>query len=210
MHRNTYIAGLTLVAVVVGLGMGWLTRYQAKLAAVDERKEETVAMIRENITPDVVAALKAPTEEQSILAVENFFTTIQSAELFRGKVYDANKFIVWSNIEGLSQTEALDNDELDEALEGESEIELKKEKEEHLTERQYADYTELYVPIMENGAVIGVFEVYQTMESIDAKVAASASDNLKTNFMMLAGAYVVLLLAGLFFFRKKTPVPNQA
>lgn len=98
---------------------------------------------------------------------EAFFQKVKTADLFRIKVWDKDYMVIWSNSEELIGKRFPDNHEVEEALDGEIEIEVKKGKPEHYTERAYTNYAEIYVPIKDkSGKIIGVIETYKVIENI--------------------------------------------
>ncbi len=61
--------------------------------------------------------------------------------------------------------------EVEEALEGEIELEIAVEKSEHVTERQFSSFAEVYVPVRaKDGTVIGVLEVYSSAASLEKEL----------------------------------------
>jgi uncharacterized membrane protein YraQ (UPF0718 family) len=89
-----------------------------------------------------------------------------------------------------------DNHEVEEALEGKIEFEIEKLKTEHLTERQFQELGELYVPISGGrGDIAGVLEVYQPTHALRQEVKAEFLRSAALAAVVSAALYVVALLA---------------
>lgn len=186
---------MKLVLVAVGLAaisyavvdMRYATHWEnAKIW----HKSQVVSFIRTHATAAGITAEDFATtsadRHQEVFAA--YFAEIQSPEILRIKVWDRNFTIIWSNLTETIGQQFADNHELEEALEGEVEIEIEAGKEEHVSERHYTEFAEIYVPILDANdpaSVVGVVEVYQpsimmrdvadAARTKDARAAGSAA-----------------------------------
>jgi hypothetical protein len=102
-------------------------------------------------------------------------------EVVRGKVWGPDATILWSDEAHLIGRRFPDNEELERALAGELEVEIKSlTKAEHGYERrEFSTLAEVYVPIRAStgGRVIGVVEVYKLPERLFATILWAASSS---------------------------------
>jgi hypothetical protein len=183
--RQKIILSLALIATL-GVGL-WLYSYYERLRekAYQARKIEIAEYIQRRagqmVQPEDFAVRNPP---QSRHAFEAFFDAIQTPELFRIKVFSREPKIIWSNLKEIVGQDASTNPDVKAAFEnGEVLLKFKSSKPEQISERQFQEFTETYVPIRTaTGAIVGVIEVYQTAFRIEEaiggefqKVAAIAS-----------------------------------
>lgn len=194
---KTYYKVIISLAVLVIIGTGlWLYgQHDAiKTSAIEKRKTDTASFIQNR-----AAALIKPKyfrDEHSILqqqTFENFFGVIQSPRLVRIKVWD-NKFtIIWSNLTELIGKSFPDNHEVKEALSGKIEFEIQKPKSEHISERQFQQLSETYVPISnQNGEIIGVIEVYEPIYSLNEEIKAEFQKSAIPTIAIALAGYAVM------------------
>lgn len=165
--KNNLLKILILLAIVTVAGVGgWLyTRYGAMQADAKERlKTETATFIQGKAAGRIRLedfSGNDPAHQQEVF--RKFFEAIQSSGFVRIKVWDKNFTVIWSDLSELIGKRFPNNHEVEEALEGEAELEIEEKKTEHLYEREFHDLAEIYVPILgEDGKVIGVMEVYKS------------------------------------------------
>lgn len=202
------IIGLGFAVLLVG-GFFLHSRYTAIYdAAIEKRKIETVSFIRERALQFVATEDFASNDvEYQRQVFKNFWENIQSPEWLRIKVWDTNYTIIWSDLSGLIGQRFADNHEVAESLEGHIEFEVDLvEKGEHVSEREYWELSEIYVPILDaQGAVVGVVEVYRPMISL--------RENVRAEFQKYAISFTVITLIGygalssiIYFFLKRREV----
>jgi len=190
MHTYYYkiIIGLA-VLVIIGTGLWLYNRYEAIKATVFEaRKADTAARVQ-NLASSLIKPEdfidQDPVRQRRTF--ETFFAAIQSPEVFRLKVYNREPKIIWSNLREIIGQDASNNQEAIDALNGKITLELKSLKPEQVSERQFREFTETYVPIRDaEGKVVGAIEVYQT--------AIRARENIKQQFQKLAMITMVVVL----------------
>lgn len=208
---TSYRIKLGIIAAILALASG---------VAVSVRYEDHWAKAQTDHKAAMTAYVRAQAESSGIVAEDfattsiewhekvfaSYFAKVQSPELLRIKVWNSDHTIIWSNLSESIGQQFADNHELDEAFEGEVEMEIEKEKEEHVSERHYDEFAEIYVPIYgaaDSREVIGVIEIYQP--SIMMREAANASRMKDVGFAAML-SLVVLLVAG-YALRPKDDAP---
>ncbi len=185
------IIGLA-VLVIIGTGLWLYSRYrEIKTSVFETRKTDIVAYVRNRASTLIKArnfSDKDTLRQQRVF--ESFFETIQSPQIFRIKVFNREPKIVWSNLKGIIGQDASTNQEAIDALkEGKITWKFKSAKPEQLSERQFQEFTETYIPIPDaKGEIVGVIEVYQT--------AFSAIEQAKRDFQKSAIPAIVIALIG--------------
>lgn len=166
------IISTVLVALVTSVILYQRLTFLSK-RVVDHMKEQGAKHIQSiastSLRPEDFRPQDPTEREQRFL---NFWNKVQSPQIVRMKVWDKNFTIIWSNLPGLIGQRFPDNHEVEEALEGEVEFEIEKQKHEHLSERQYGELAELYVPFTAGGGeILGVIEVYQPTTTLKEEIA---------------------------------------
>ena len=190
------IIGLAVFAII-GTGLWLYNRYEAiKATVLEARKADTAARVQ-NLASSLIKPEdfidQDPVRQRRTF--ETFFEAIQSPEVFRLKVYNREPKIIWSNLREIIGQDASNNQEAVDALNGKITSELKSLKPEQVSERQFQEFTETYVPIRYGrGQIVGVIEVYQTALSAKKKIQ---EDLLQSAISALAAALVVYLVAAL-------------
>jgi sensor histidine kinase regulating citrate/malate metabolism len=200
--KNAYLKVNAAVALLGILGAaGWLyLRHEAiQTAAVERIKKSTADYIQQRASMlvktedfmDEQAARRQQTFQQ-------FFYAVQSPDLVRMKVWDRNFTVIWSDLDGLVGQRFPENHEVKEALAGEIEFEMGKAKDEHVSERSFAELSEIYVPFANaQGEIVGVFEVYRPVISLNEQIASNFRKSLAAVLVLAA-----LALAGAAYFTR--------
>jgi diguanylate cyclase (GGDEF)-like protein len=177
LQTFSVLSFVVIVAIGVTLGMLLHARIEHRAVGDTTRLGETVARV------GVVGQLKdgepnaGPLRQERIAALDKWFGT---SGLLRGKLYDRNGVITWSDDHAFIGKNAGSHDDVREALEGKVETEVEESEEElGATGR----FIEVYVPIRG-----GVFESYMSFEPT---AKAIASD---TRILVVALAAGLLLL----------------
>ncbi|MBI2450867.1 MAG: hypothetical protein HYV52_00800 [Parcubacteria group bacterium] len=165
---------IVLFVVFVAIDAYWVfSKYKNIQRDVYEaRKEKTVAKVLEK-TKDLVQPehFTDPDFKKNASVFENLFESLRTPEFFRVKIWNADYRVIWSNLTEIIGSRAPENDEVKEALSGEVAFELKSLKPEQITERDFPNFSETYVPIKdEAGKVVGVVEAYQASTIVDLTV----------------------------------------
>lgn len=214
MTSSTYWIKLGFVAVILALvsAIGVSLRYETHWAAAqDDHRAAMTAFIRAQAqsTGMIEEDFSTTSAERHAEVFSAYFARIQSPEIIRIKVWNKEHTIIWSNLTETIGQQFADNHELDEAFEGEVEMEIEKEKEEHVSERHYDEFAEIYVPVYgaeDSRTVIGVIEVYQP--SIMMRDAAGEK-RMKDVGVAAAVSLTILGVLGLAFRPKEeTPSPG--
>jgi sensor histidine kinase regulating citrate/malate metabolism len=197
---------LRALCILIGIGvvtaglLGYLvyTDYMQKLLAAHESERAAVeAVIQEYASAHNIAGEFAGTDpERHRVVFSSFFNAVQSADIFRVKVWNGNYTIIWSDLAELIGQSFPDNHDVKKVIEsGSSLLEVGQEKIEHETERQVVRLLEVYVPIKNaSGEVVGIFEVYKVATTIDPTLS-------KTLYTDVAYAVVALLIVlGILYF----------
>jgi hypothetical protein len=182
------------VLIVVGAGLWLYGRYQTVKASVFDKRKVDIAVHIQNragalIQPESFSDKDSRRQQQIF---QRFFEAVQSPQIFRIKVFNREPKIIWSNLKEIIGQDASANLEVKQALDkGEITLKFKSLKPEQVTERQYGEFTETYVPIRDaKGRIIGVIEVYQTFHS--------ARDLIRTEFQRLTMTSIPVILIGYF------------
>lgn len=206
--KKIYYYILLALLIAAGTSIFLYSRYGIiKRVAIEAEKTKTVAYVLNRTTGFVHSedfGVMDTKRQQQIF--NNFWKSIQSPELIRIKIWDKNFTVIWSNLSELIGQRFPENHEVGEALDGEVEFEIEKQKREHISERQYEELSETYIPFANtDGEVVGVFEVYQPIVKLNQEI--------KNNFWKIAvptvfaaiGGYLILVLTLRFFLK----VPMQ-
>lgn len=204
MKKYNIFLILLIILFVVGNGIYFYFQYNKNFSEehlkehplFQESKEKTVKFIEEKskeLIPE--GSFEKGVTSEINLVFENFFNNVQSNTMFRIKVWDKNFTVIWSNLGEIIGQRFVDNHEVEEALGGEVEVEIKKAKGEHVTETPYANFKETYVPIKNNaGIIVGAIEVYESTEDIIAKIK---SEFLRQAFFFIGISVIIFIVVAL-------------
>ncbi|MBI2451183.1 MAG: hypothetical protein HYV52_02505 [Parcubacteria group bacterium] len=196
---SKYLKIILILAAITILGGGfWLYKSynNIKNEAIDDLKEDNEKFIQEQASVLIDQSVWQKTTQEQARVFENFFDKIQSSRLFRIKIYDREPKIIWSNLTEIIGEKAADNDEVKEALDGETAFEFKSlSKAERTSERQYTEFTETYVPILDSQKnVLGVMEIYQTFNQTKKDINNAFIKNGAKIIVELAAGFIVSIL----------------
>ena len=151
-----------LGTVVLGLGMGYAISALLTRAVSEWEWQNTAALVRREVQREGLqrifsASADRASQERWGRALSATITTLP--EVVRVKVWSREAEILWSDEPGLIGQRFAGNDELQGALAGEIEVEIKR--------RAFGTLAEVYVPIVGGGGrVLGVIEVYKTPDRL--------------------------------------------
>lgn len=191
MKNHHKAVALFAVFVTVGGGVWLYGRYKSiKADVIQKMKEDTASYIKNRaaalLKPEAFTDKNVITRNQTF---KSFFDAIQSPELVRIKVWDRNFTVIWSNLNELIGQRFPDNHEVQEAYEGKIEFEIDIPKFEHISERQFRELAEIYIPIQDDkGELVGVIEVYRPAFPVD--------EEAKSRFQKVAFPAILMTLAG--------------
>lgn len=185
------IIGLAVFAII-GAGLWLYKRYETIKASVFEARRLEIAAHIQNRAATLIKPEAFNNQDPMLQrqAFEAFFDAIQTPEIFRIKVFDRQPKIIWSNLKEIIGQDASSNREAIDALnEGKITLKFKSLKPEQVSERQFQEFTETYIPIQDaKGKVVGAIEVYQT--------AIRARENINGQFQKLAMITMLVVLVG--------------
>ena len=174
LSRFALLSLLSIAGLALAMGVAisaLLTR-----AVSDWEWENTAALVRREVRIHRLETLfrepGAPGARERWLEFSRQMTSLP--EVVRIKVWDPSASILWSDAGDLIGRRFPDNHELQEALQGELEVEIKPlDKAEHGSERaRFSVLAEVYVPIRADAGndIVGVVEVYKTPERLFATI----------------------------------------
>ena len=152
---------LTFVGIVLTLLFSW---YRETESAFIENEKETISKhVHETFLASAQSDdfFRADKNAQK-KTLDIFWARIQSPDIVRMKIWK-DSVIVWSDVSEIVGQRFSDNDELKVVMERrESVIEVNSiKKTENITEQQYGELMEVYVPIFdEQQRIVGIVEVY--------------------------------------------------
>lgn len=195
------LAVVLLLANVVYLGVKFQASLQPTFSEEAMKKHPLFKKAQDELVTDVQAKglqqltaenfALGPTEEAAVV-FENFFENVRSTDVFRIKVWDKNYRVIWSNSTELIGKSFPDNHEVEEALAGEVEAEVKKGKAEQYSERSFTNFGEFYVPIKDaSGKVIGVVEVYKVTEELVNSLRSEFYQSALISFGISAVLFII-------------------
>ena len=161
-----------LGTVVLGLGMGYAISALLTKAVSEWEWQNTAALVRREIEREglqriFTASADRASQERWGRALSATLTTLP--EVVRVKVWSRSAEILWSDEPGLIGQRFADNDELQGALAGDVEVEIKRlgKSEQRYEQRTFDTLAEVYVPIVNRDRrVLGVIEVYKTPDRL--------------------------------------------
>lgn len=198
--QYTVITFLVTALVTAGLGLVLSRRLTDHLirAHLDIYPHVIRAMVRES--PEFSTFLQAPPGTPPPEEVQSLFNDILSfGGIFRIKLWGPDATVLWSDRAELIGQRFPDNPHLPEAMRGEMSYEISVPgRHEQATEAGRGRFLEVYTPLLQDGKVIGIFELYESAQDLHAQI----DHNLRTVLSAIAGAGLLLYtLLFLIFFR---------
>lgn len=207
--KKHVIAMIVLFLVFVAGGWRYVSVEQEKLlqVAMNSEKERVAEFIRAKASTllDKQIFTSTNSEEQN-KAFTKFWEDIQSPDYIRIKIWNDNYTLIWADLKESIGQRFPDNHEMEEALEGEIELEIESlGGTENETERQFFKTAEVYIPIYgtDNKNVIGVVEVYKTAYFVDETRGAILRLTFMTAIVLLTAYGIIGTLMYRYFHTKK-------
>ena len=168
--------------------------------SLERSKQLTAALISKEVNNELLPGeLTAPETGHALKAFSKKIRHLSlPPDVERIKIWNSEKIVVWSDDERLIGKQFLDNEELNEALEGKIESELSElKKTEHQFERKFKRLLELYVPIQfgPGGKTRAVFEIYQNLDPLYLDIARA--QNLIWTTIAVGFSLLFLVLFGI-------------
>jgi hypothetical protein len=202
MNKVKFFYVLLGVVLLAGAGVYLNGQYAViKAAGIEAAKVKIATHIQERAQTMITSEDFATTDTvRQQAAFKAFWDSVQSPEYVRAKIWNKEFTIVWADLTELIGQRFTDNHEVAEALEGEIEFEIEEEKTEHVSERQYEELAEVYVPFRgADGAIAGVFEVYQPTIELNKAVWDNFMKVATPVLLLVALAYLLLAFALRYF-----------
>jgi hypothetical protein len=210
---------LTLFAIVLLGANAWIVypKYQnyseegkfIATAEVSARADQTEKIVMDGINSGKItyANFRMENTASSAPVFSSFFEDTEGVSVLRMKFWDNDYHVVWSDTPALIGQRFADNHELKEvyedqerAIEGKlNQTSAVSQKNETASEGSYNNFLEVYVPVVDQGRVVGVAEVYVAAQDIMSTYRTAFYQSLILN---LAGSLLLFGLA-LFLFRSK-------
>lgn len=150
-------------------------------------------------TPDIFTFLRQPPGTHLSPDVEHLLEDLRGfGAVFRVKVWGGDGTVLWSDMPELIGQNFRDNENLQQALAGQVSAERKwLDKSENMAEQGRGLVLEIYIPLQQDGQVVGVVELYES--------DAALLEQIRTNNRLVgvtvcaAGLGLYLLLFGVFY-----------
>ena len=185
--------------VALGLAMGWVLSSLLTRAVSDWEWQNTAALVQREVRmAGLETAFGDPGDLQTRERWGRQFSTMLKSlpEVVRVKVWNREAEILWSDEKNLIGRRFPGNEELQHALTGEIEVEIKHlVKAEQAYERVFQTAAEIYVPIFAtgDGHVLGAVEVYKTPERLLATIRRGRMVIWGISLAGAATLYLILL-----------------
>ncbi len=195
MKRN--ILFFTLLIFLLAVEGYWIYQKQQiiKNSVLDEVKTTMSELVLQKEASLIKAgdfSLTDKAEKDKVFGL--LFSSLQSPELVRLKVWDPNYEVIWSNLPELIGERFPDNSEVRDALNGEVALDEGLDKTEHITERQFENPIEIYVPFVSSTKVVGVVEIYVSSVPSDTKISDKLLVEVNKNILILLSPVILLAL----------------
>lgn len=164
-----------IMILLIGLVLNYALSTKIEDVMIERTKATTVLHVQEQVEkylePDFFLN---PNYEKNYRKFEDYYYDIKSSEIIRIKIYNKNGTIIFSDEKELIGKRFEINEELNEALEGNLQAEIKRDisKEENIFEKKYGALMEIYIPLYhdETNQLIGVVELYQVLDNVDSLI----------------------------------------
>ncbi len=199
----TRFSGLCLLGIVaLALAMGYTLSSLLTRAVSEWEWQNTAALVRREVEREGLQRIftepggsEARQRSGRVLAA----TITSLPEVVRAKVWNRESEILWSDQADLIGQRFPGNDELQRALAGSVEVEIKRlaKSEQHYERPAFGILAEIYVPIVgRDGRVLGVVEVYKTPDRLLNTIRWSRT--VIWAISLAGGAMLYLVLLPLF------------
>lgn len=206
MHRHSTLlqrfSAVTLITTaIIGIWLGYKVTSSIEQAAIEHARTDLAEAMRARRpfwldSPDPqaeMARLHDGSDYDEWKA--SMDSMLKGYAIYRVKVWNAERRIVWSDAAWLIGEVHSDNEELNEALEGNVESEISDlSKLENAGDNVDGKVLELYVPILPRGSfeVIGAFEVYQEITDVYDTIEHEQRDAWVLIGSLMLGFYLTM------------------
>lgn len=200
IKKNKLIWNFSILSFIIILILGIVFNYtlsnKIEDVMITRAKDTTVLHAQEQVEKYLEPGFFSnPDFEKNKRIFEQYYSDVKSSEIIRVKIYNKDGTIIFSDEKELIGKRFQDNDELEEALEGNVEVEIKRDlsKEENVFEKKYGGLMEIYIPLYndETNELIGVAELYQVLDNVDILISSIQ----KTVTILLVGGLAFLYIS---------------
>ena len=204
MGRNILVSYTIITFIVIAVTSFMLAFYLSRL--------NTNHLVRTHIDiyPNLIQAivkdhanffeyLESPPGTSMPLNSQEFLSELlEFHAIFRVKVWNRDGTILWSDKPDLVGRNFGDNANFQKAMKGEVNAQYKRpEKAENVMEQGQGTVLEIYTPVLRNGSVKGVIELYEAGRDISLKI--DESTGIIRKVVLASGGFLYLLLFGIYY-----------
>ncbi len=187
-----------LVTIALTVGLSYTLEKQIRTELTRSHVEVYPAVVNALISdlPEIYHFLQSPPGSAPGTAVRRFLRDLVNlGKIHRVKIWSRQGTVLWSDVASLIGQSFPDNHHFREALEGTTSFELAlPKKTEHLYESSRHNLLEIYIPVVRDGTVVGVIELYES----DRDIFADINDSIRQMRLTIAASGALLYLI-LFF-----------
>ncbi|MDH5297895.1 MAG: HD domain-containing protein [Desulfobulbaceae bacterium] len=164
----TVITFVVVVAVSAGLGVLLARRMTDQTLRIHINLYPKFVGLLVKDHPSIVDFLRQQPPSALTPELENFFGDLKAlGPIFRIKVWSPGGTILWSDQPGIIGQRFSDNPEFLAAMQGRAEYDIAEPtKPEQRSERGAGVVLEIYTPVWDHGAVVGVIELYEAADQL--------------------------------------------
>lgn len=161
-----YTLGTFMVITIVTVVMGSLLSSWTRNILIRQHLALYPEIIKEYLIEhdSILKFIQNPVDATDVTYVDDFMTDIKAFDaVFRVKVWDVHGDVIWSDDAGIVGKQFSDNEEYEKALQGVIQYEISKpDQAENLSEKDYKQVLEIYIPVYQDTQCIGVIELYES------------------------------------------------
>ncbi|MFQ5348864.1 MAG: ATP-binding protein [Thermoanaerobaculia bacterium] len=168
-HAQRFAVTALVSVLACAVFFGWLLKSTVQRAVRENDERQTSTFVRHVISTEFGTSLFKRREPLADTELGNrIMAALALDEVFRLKVYNLEGRIIWSDEPELLGIRFPDNQFLDLSLAGEvTSVIEEPERTEHVFERgMFERIMETYIPIREDGSVVGVVEIYRHPQTL--------------------------------------------
>ena len=189
--------------IVTGFILSIFIAEQIKQSAINHVKNIYAIWIQNEAKhhlPNSVFTIGNYEQKEPLFA--HYLEVISSPDLIRIKVWNDDGTILYSDDKEILGKNFGENERFQEAMNGKVVVEVKDPVEpENISELGYGQLMEIYVPISDNGEILGVIETYTSLDSINTAVAAT--DEVLFEVISISLIFIIGILIYMFVFVRK-------
>jgi HD-GYP domain-containing protein (c-di-GMP phosphodiesterase class II) len=204
MGRNILVSYTVITFIVIAATSFMLAFYLSRLNTnhlvrthIDIYPNLIQAIVKDH--PNFFEYLESPPGTSMPLNSQEFLSALLDFHaIFRIKVWNRDGTILWSDKPELVGKNFRDNTSFQKAMRGEVNAEHKRpERSENVTEQGQGIVLEIYTPVLRNGSVAGVIELYEAGRDLSLKI--DESTGIIRKVVLASGGFLYLLLFGIYY-----------